>query len=63
MQDAWGDEKCIQNINGKPQGKRQLERRRHKWNGDIRKYLRDTERDKCGNVFKLSQVRFQWRTL
>jgi hypothetical protein len=37
------DEKCIQNLGGKPEGKRPLGRPRRKWEDNVRMDLRETD--------------------
>jgi hypothetical protein len=36
------EEKCVQNFDWKPEGKRQLGRRRHRWEDNIKMDLRKT---------------------
>jgi hypothetical protein len=40
MKRALGDDKCVQKLGSKPEGKRQLGRPRHRWEDTIKTRLR-----------------------
>jgi len=56
------DEKCIQNLGRKPEGKRPLGRPRHSWQYNIRMDLRETEWEGVDSVH-LAQDMDQQRAL
>ena len=35
---SWGEKRCLQGFGGKPEGKRPLERPRHRWEVNIKMY-------------------------
>ena len=47
---------------GKPEGKRPLGRRRHRWEDNIKKDLQEV-RGGCGDWMELAQDRDRWRAL
>ena len=53
---------CTEFLLGKPEGKRPLERPRHKWEDNIKMDLQEVE---CGGMdwIKLAQDRDRWRAL
>jgi hypothetical protein len=38
---AWGEERCLQDLVGRPEGKRPLERPRRRWKGNIEMDFRE----------------------
>ena len=55
-----GNQKCIQNFSGKPEGKRPLGRPRRRWEDIIKTDLREVVCD-AGEWIDLAQDRMQWR--
>jgi hypothetical protein len=53
---------AYRSIVGKPEGKRSLGRTRHRWEDNIKMYLREIE---CGGMdrIEVAQDRDQWRAL
>ena len=56
-----GEERCIQSLMGKPEGKRPLGRPRRRWEDNIKMYLQEVV---CGGDWiKLAQDRDSWWAL
>jgi hypothetical protein len=57
-----GEERCIQGLVGKPEGKRPLGRLRLKWEGNIKMYLQEVG---FGDMdwIELAQDRDRWRAI
>jgi len=57
-----GEERCIQGLVGKPEGKRPLGRPRHRWEDNIKMDLQEVG---CGGMdwVKLAQDRDRWQAL
>ena len=55
-----GEERCIQGMVGKPEGKRPLGRQRYRWEDNIKMDFQDVG---CGvmDLFELAQDRDRWR--
>jgi hypothetical protein len=60
MWHAWGGERCLQVLVGRPEGKRPLGRSRRRWEDNIKMGLPEMEIDGL-NWIKLAQDRVQWR--
>jgi hypothetical protein len=59
MWHAWGRGEVLV-LGGKPEGKRPLERRRRRWEDNIKMNLREIRIDGA-NWIRLAQDRVQWR--
>ena len=57
-----GEERCIQLLVGKPEGKRPIERPRHRWEDNIKIDIQEVG---CGGMdwIELAQDRDRWRVL
>jgi len=57
-----GEERCIQGLVGKPEGKRPLGRCRHRWEDNIKMELQEVG---CGGMdgIELAQDRDRWQAL
>jgi hypothetical protein len=60
MWHAWGAERCLQVLVGKPESKRPLGRRRCRWEDNIKLDPREIGIDGA-NLIQLAQDRVQWR--
>ena len=62
MWQVWGEEKCIQVLVGKPEGKRQLVRSRSRWEDNFKIDLQEVL---CGVMdwIELAQDRSSWRAI
>jgi hypothetical protein len=56
------DEKCIQNFSQKTEGKRPLRRPRHRWQGTIKMFLKETGCEGM-ELIHLTQDRDKWQAL
>ena len=56
-----GGERCAQCFVGKPEGKRPLEKPRHRWEDNIKMDLREV--GGVGDWMELAQDRDRWRVL
>jgi hypothetical protein len=61
MWHAWGGERCLQGLVGRPEGKRPLGRPRRKGEDNIKTDLGETGID-WANWIRLAQDRVQWRS-
>jgi hypothetical protein len=59
MWHAWGGERCLQVLVGRPEGKRPLGRPRHRWEDNINMELREIGIDGVNWIW-LAQDRVQW---
>jgi hypothetical protein len=58
----WGEERCIQGLVGKPEGKRPLGRPRHRWEDNIKM---DLQKVGCEDMdwIDLAHDRDSWRSI
>jgi hypothetical protein len=60
MWHAWGEERVYRVLVGRPEGNRPLGRPRHRWEDNIKLYIREIGIDGTNWIWP-AQVRIQWR--